>query len=164
MSELASSGRPRRGPAGGLGAPLPGPGQPGGFLAIDDETAPLYTVGQVADMLRVAPHVLRRLDAHEVVSPGRSAGGQRRYSRREIGDVQRALSLTGEGLTLSGVRRIVALEAQVRELRREVAWLRSAAKRPPAAASDAPLVAGDAPPAAGAVPRGAGEPRPAGGE
>lgn len=153
MSEFAGRGRARQGPTGQLGGAVPGSGRPGGFLPIDDETAPLYTVGQVADMLQVAPHVLRRLDAHEVVCPERSAGGQRRYSRREIGDLQRALSLTGEGLTLSGVRRIVALEAQVRELRREVARLRSGAERSSPGAGDAPREAG-AVPGAGEAPGG----------
>ena len=53
-------------------------------LAFDDEHAPLYTVGQVAEMLDVQPAFLRRLDVEEVVQPARSDGGQRRYSRAEI--------------------------------------------------------------------------------
>lgn len=53
-------------------------------LPTDDADAALYTVGQVAMMLHVQVAFLRRLDARGVVVPARSAGGQRRYSRREI--------------------------------------------------------------------------------
>ena len=42
---------------------------------LEDENAPLYTVGQVAEMLAVKHAFLRRVDALQVVSPHRSAGG-----------------------------------------------------------------------------------------
>jgi MerR family transcriptional regulator/heat shock protein HspR len=90
-------------------------------LPIDDHHAALYTVGQVASMLGVQPAFLRRLDTEEVVQPARSAGGQRRYSRVEIGQVERASALTSEGLTLAGIRRLLVLEAEVADLRRELA-------------------------------------------
>ena len=50
---------------------------------LDDENAPLYTVGQVAGILGVQPAFLRRLDVEEVVQPARSEGRQRRYSRQD---------------------------------------------------------------------------------
>jgi DNA-binding transcriptional MerR regulator len=85
---------------------------------------PLFTVGQVADMLGVQQAFLRRLDRHDVVSPARSDGQQRRYSRLDVAQVQSALDLIGDGLTLSGVRRVLALQAEVRALRAEVDRLR----------------------------------------
>ena len=42
----------------------------------EDEHTPLFTVGQVADMLAVKQAFLRRVDELQVVSPQRSAGGQ----------------------------------------------------------------------------------------
>ena len=90
-------------------------------LPIDDEHAPLYSVGQVADMLGVQPAFLRRLDDEQVVQPARSDGGQRRYTRAEIGRVQQVFALTGEGMTLSSVRRILELEAEVADLKRKLA-------------------------------------------
>ncbi|HEX6467836.1 MAG TPA: MerR family transcriptional regulator [Streptosporangiaceae bacterium] len=89
-------------------------------LPVDDESAPLYTVGQVASMLRVQQAFLRRLDQYEVVRPSRSAGGQRRYSRIEIMRVQYVVELVDEGMTLAAIRRILELEAQVAELDRRV--------------------------------------------
>lgn len=85
-------------------------------LPFDDEDAPLYSVGQVADMLEVQQAYLRRLDEHDVVQPARSSGGQRRYSRREIDRLQRANALIGQGLTLAAVRRILELEDRVSDL------------------------------------------------
>ncbi|MBW8825627.1 MAG: MerR family transcriptional regulator [Acidobacteria bacterium] len=90
------------------------------MLPIDDEYAPLYTVGQVADMLGVQPAFLRRLDAEAVVQPSRSGGGQRRYSRSEIDLVQQVSAMAGEGMTLAGIRRILVLEAQVADLQRQL--------------------------------------------
>lgn len=89
-------------------------------LPIDDEHAPLYTVGQVAGMLGVQPAFLRRLDLEQVVQPARSDGGQRRYSRSEIGRVQQVSALAGEGMTLSSIRRILELEAEVADLKRRL--------------------------------------------
>jgi DNA-binding transcriptional MerR regulator len=89
-------------------------------LAFDDEQAPLYTVGQVADMLGVRPALLRRLDTEEVVQPARSAGGQRRYSREEVHRVEEVVGLAGEGLTLAGIRRLLVLEATVRDLQQQL--------------------------------------------
>lgn len=88
-------------------------------LPIDDDRAPLYSVGQVAAMLRVQQAFLRRLDEYEVVCPARSPGGQRRYSRVEITVVQQVSRLVDEGLTLAAVRRLLALEERVARLEAE---------------------------------------------
>ena len=88
-------------------------------LPIDDENAPLYSVGQAAEMLAVQRAYLRRLDEYDVVRPARSPGGQRRYSRRQIHLVQRISGLADEGIGLAGARRVVALEEKVASLTSE---------------------------------------------
>ena len=85
-------------------------------LPFDNADAPLFSVGQVADMLGVQQAFLRRLDSHDVVSPARSDGQQRRYSRTDVGLVQEAMALIDDGLTLPGVRRVLVLQQQVRDL------------------------------------------------
>jgi len=77
-------------------------------------------------MLNVQQAFLRRLDTHDIVSPARSDGQQRRYSRSDIEDVQEAVGLIGEGLTLGGVRRVLDLQDRVRALEHELATLRDA--------------------------------------
>jgi DNA-binding transcriptional MerR regulator len=89
-------------------------------LPFDDEHAPLYSVGQVAQMLGVQPAFLRRLDTEAVVQPSRSDGGQRRYSRAEIAQVQHVSTMADEGMTLAGIRRILLLEAEVADLQRQL--------------------------------------------
>jgi len=98
-------------------------------LRLDDEHAPVFTVGQVAEAVGVQPAFLRRLDQLDVVSPARSAGAQRRYSRNDVTLVQQACALIDEGLTLAGVRRVFELEAEVRALKAEIAGLRDTARR-----------------------------------
>ncbi|MEU8310014.1 MerR family transcriptional regulator [Actinomadura sp. NPDC048955] len=88
-------------------------------LPFDDEHAALFTVGQVAQMLDVQQAFLRRVDDQRVVSPQRSTGGQRRYSRHEIGRIQEVVSMMGEGMTLPAIRRIFELQHEVAELTRE---------------------------------------------
>ena len=57
----------------------------------EDENVPLFTVGQVAQMLAVKQAFLRRVDELRVVSPQRSAGNQRRYSLVEIRVIQQVV-------------------------------------------------------------------------
>ena len=85
-----------------------------------DDTAPLYTVGQVSEILGVQPAFLRRLDTLDVVSPSRSDGGQRRYSRAEINAIAALNALIGEGMTVAGAQRIIELQAEVADLRRRL--------------------------------------------
>jgi MerR family transcriptional regulator, heat shock protein HspR len=85
-------------------------------LPLDDENLPLFTVGQVSEMLEIQQAFLRRLDDFRVVRPSRSPGGQRRYTRREITVVQYVVNLVDEGMTLTAVRRVLELEQRVREL------------------------------------------------
>ena len=86
---------------------------------LDDEHAPLFTVGQVAEMLAVKQAFLRRVDDLQVVSPQRSAGGQRRYTRYEIRVIQQVVSMADQGITLQAIRRIIDLEQQLAEVTRE---------------------------------------------
>ena len=86
---------------------------------LDDENAPLYTVGQVAEMLAVKQAFLRRVDELRVVSPQRSAGGQRRYTRYEIRIIEQVVTMADEGITLQAIRRIIELETQLAEVTRQ---------------------------------------------
>ena len=82
----------------------------------EDENVPLFTVGQVAEMLAVKQAFLRRIDELQVVSPQRSAGRQRRYTRVEIRVIQQVASMAGEGMTLPAIRRIIELETKLTEV------------------------------------------------
>jgi DNA-binding transcriptional MerR regulator len=83
----------------------------------DDENQPLY--GQVAEMLAVKQAFLRRVDQLQVVSPSRSTGGQRRYTRVEIRIIQQVATMADAGMTMQAIRRIIELQEQLAEVARE---------------------------------------------
>ena len=85
----------------------------------EDEDVPLFTVGQVAEMLSLKQAFLRRVDQLQVVSPQRSNGGQRRYTRIEIRVIQQVASMADEGMTMPAIRRIIELEQQLAEVVRQ---------------------------------------------
>ena len=85
----------------------------------EDENIPLYTVGQVAEMLSLKQAFLRRIDELQVVSPQRSAGRQRRYTRVEIRVIQQVVTMADEGMTMPAIRRIIELEQQLAEVARQ---------------------------------------------
>ena len=85
----------------------------------EDENVPLYTVGQVAEMLSLKQAFLRRIDELQVVSPQRSAGRQRRYTRVEIRVIRQVATMADEGMTLLAIRRIIELEQRLAEVARQ---------------------------------------------
>jgi MerR family transcriptional regulator/heat shock protein HspR len=67
------------------------------------------------------------VDTERVVEPARSVGGQRRYSRLEIEQVGRVATMADDGHNLTGIRRILALEAEVAALKAHIEQLESRA-------------------------------------
>ena len=84
-----------------------------------------FTMGQAAELLDVRQAFLRRLEAHELVQPDRSGGNQRRYTRDELERVSHICELVDDGLTLNGVRRVLALEDEVRMLKAQIKRLKN---------------------------------------
>ena len=78
--------------------------------ALDDPDYPAYTTGRAAEVLGVRQAFLRSLDAAGAVRPARSAGGRRRYSRRQLAFAARIRQLLDQGHTLAAARRILDLE------------------------------------------------------
>jgi MerR family transcriptional regulator/heat shock protein HspR len=64
---------------------------------------------------------LRSYDRLGLVSPGRSAGGGRRYSARDIALLREVQRLSQEdGVNLAGIKRIIELEQLVDELKSRI--------------------------------------------
>lgn len=90
-----------------------------GAESLDDEDVPALTTGQAADVLGVQPAFLRSLDAGRMLRPQRSAGGHRRWTRRQLTLAARVRALFDEGLTLTAAWKVVSLEDRVGEVERE---------------------------------------------
>jgi len=95
----------------------------GGVSRLDDEDYPAVAMGQAAELLEVQPAFLRSLDAAGVVSPERSTGGHRRYSRRQLERAARLRVLVDTGLNLDGAIRITELEDRLAEAHERIAEL-----------------------------------------
>ena len=87
-------------------------------------TVPVYVISVAAELTGLHPQTLRQYDRAGLVSPGRTGGGGRRYSLRDIELLREVAELTASGIGLEGVRRILELEHQVAALRARNAELR----------------------------------------
>jgi MerR family transcriptional regulator/heat shock protein HspR len=77
---------------------------------LDDPDYPAYTTGRAAEVLGVRQAFLRALDTAGAVTPQRTAGGRRRYTRRQLVFAARIRGLFDQGHTLAATLRILALE------------------------------------------------------
>jgi MerR family transcriptional regulator, heat shock protein HspR len=84
---------------------------------------PVYVISVAAELTGLHPQALRSYDRLGLVSPGRTGGGGRRYSWRDVELLREVAELTSSGIGLEGVRRILELELQVDALQRRVAEL-----------------------------------------
>ncbi|ADD43236.1 transcriptional regulator, MerR family [Stackebrandtia nassauensis DSM 44728] len=91
----------------------------------DDVDYPTYTTGQVARMLTVQQAFLRSLDAADIITPQRSPGGHRRYSRRQVTLIVRLREQLDEGHTLAAAVRITDLQDQLEQAHTEISRLRN---------------------------------------
>ncbi|HKR52015.1 MAG TPA: MerR family transcriptional regulator [Pseudonocardiaceae bacterium] len=90
---------------------------------LNDRDYPAYTMGLAAELLGVQPAFLRSLDAAGLLTPGRSAGGQRRYSRAELALAIRVRELLDQNMPLAAATRIVSLEHQLAAAHQRIAHL-----------------------------------------
>ena len=81
----------------------------------DDDDYPAYTMGRAADLLGTTQAFLRTLDDAELITPQRSPGGHRRYSRYQLRIAARARELVDAGTPLEAACRIIILEDQLAE-------------------------------------------------
>jgi MerR family transcriptional regulator, heat shock protein HspR len=96
---------------------------PSAAEAFDDGDYPAYTMGTAADILGVTPAFLRALGQARMITPRRSDGGHRRYSRHELQLAGRVRQLVDEGMSLAAACRVVTLEDQVSGLEDQVTGL-----------------------------------------
>lgn len=85
---------------------------------LDDDEYPAYTMGRAAEMLGTTPAFLRSLGEHRLITPLRSEGGHRRYSRHQLRIAARARELVDQGTAIEAACRIVVLEEQLQEAQR----------------------------------------------
>ena len=84
----------------------------------------LFSISVAAELAGLHPQTLRIYEREGLLDPARSAGGTRRYSRRDIDRLQEICALTADGLNLAGIRRVLQLQEETRQLQAELGRLR----------------------------------------
>jgi MerR family transcriptional regulator/heat shock protein HspR len=79
----------------------------------------VYVISVAAELAGMHPQTLRIYERRGLVAPARTSGGNRRYSDVDIERLRRISELAAEGMNLEGIRRVMALEAEVDRLRAE---------------------------------------------
>ncbi len=87
-----------------------------------------YVISVAAELCGMHPQTLRIYERKGLLQPARTAGGSRRYSDADVALLLRISELTSDGMNLSGVKRVLALETRVAELEAELAKHRSKSK------------------------------------
>lgn len=85
-----------------------------------DEDSPILAIAAAAELAGMHPQTLRQYDRLGLVVPARTPGGSRRYSVRHVEQLREIARLSGEGMGLPGIARILELENRVRELHSRV--------------------------------------------
>ncbi|SDI78489.1 MerR family transcriptional regulator, heat shock protein HspR [Frankineae bacterium MT45] len=88
------------------------------------EDAPVFVISVAAELAGMHAQTLRQYDRLGLVTPGRTGGGGRRYSARDVALLREVQRLSqDEGVNLAGIKRIIDLESHVDALQRRVAEL-----------------------------------------
>ncbi|MFT7872836.1 heat shock protein transcriptional repressor HspR [Amycolatopsis bullii] len=96
----------------------------GGIPQEGDEETPVFVISVAAQLAGMHAQTLRTYDRQGLVSPGRTPGGGRRYSMRDIALLREVQRLSQEdGVNLAGIKRIIELENQVDALRARITEL-----------------------------------------
>ena len=76
----------------------------------------VYVISVAAELAGVHPQTLRIYERRGLVTPGRTSGGNRRYSEADIARLKRVAELAAEGMNLEGIRHVMQLEDEVAQL------------------------------------------------
>ena len=86
------------------------------FQAPEPDQA-VYVISVAAELSGLHPQTLRGYERLGLITPGRTVGGGRRYSHRDIELLRTIAELTAAGIGIEGVRRLLDLENQLTALR-----------------------------------------------
>jgi MerR family transcriptional regulator/heat shock protein HspR len=96
---------------------------------MDERDRALYIISVAAELAGVHAQTLRIYERKGLIEPSRTQGGSRRYSERDIALLRRIQELTNEGVSLSGVRRVLELEADLEDAHDRIAELEATIER-----------------------------------
>ena len=93
-----------------------------------DADTPVFAITAAAELAGMHPQTLRQYDRIGLVVPGRTTGGSRRYSPRNIEQLREVAQLSAQGVSLPAIARLLDLEDENRMLRLRLAQLEAAVR------------------------------------
>ena len=90
---------------------------------MEPESRALFVISVAAELAGVHPQTLRIYERKGLIQPARTSGRSRRYSERDIALLRRIQALTNDGMSLTGVERVLELEAALRDAHDRIAAL-----------------------------------------
>lgn len=96
---------------------------------MEDRNRPLYMIGVAAELAGVHPQTLRAYEQKGLVTPQRTSGNTRMYSQADIDRLTLINQLTGEGINLAGVIRILDLQGRLDDRDEEIDSLHKRVRR-----------------------------------
>jgi DNA-binding transcriptional MerR regulator len=81
-----------------------------------DGTIGVYGITTAAELSGMSVQALRLYERKGLLEPTRTAGGTRRYSDADIARLRRIAVLIGDGINLTGIARVLDLEADNADL------------------------------------------------
>lgn len=90
-----------------------------------DKNTEVYVISVAANLAGMHAQTLRNYDRLGLVTPQRTSGGGRRYTKRDVALLREIQRLSQEdGVNLAGIKAIIDLTSQVEHLEQENAELR----------------------------------------
>ena len=106
------------------------------FFGAPGPDAAVFVISVAAELTGLHPQTLRTYERLGLITPGRTGGGGRRYSHRDLERLREIADLTSVGIGIEGVRRILelqnhaaALAARTEDLMAELEATRQALRR-----------------------------------
>jgi MerR family transcriptional regulator/heat shock protein HspR len=91
------------------------------FAEVTSDDAKVLIISVAARMAGMHPQTLRQYDRLGLVQPGRTAGGGRRYSVRDVALLREVQRLSqDDGVNLAGIKRIIELELAAFDLQQRL--------------------------------------------
>jgi DNA-binding transcriptional MerR regulator len=86
----------------------------------------VYSISVASELSGVDPQMLRAYEQRGLLTPFRTDGGTRRYSRDDLDRISDITSLLGDGLNLAGIGQVLQLREEARRLTAQVGELEAA--------------------------------------
>lgn len=85
-----------------------------------DSSVSVYVISVAAELSSMHPQTLRNYERMGLISPSRTAGGNRMYSDDDLERLALIAELAEQGLNLAGIKMVLRQRSEISRLRAEV--------------------------------------------